>query len=103
MRLALLPDALAELEWEMLCLESERPGWGEILLEEVADVAELAAEHPMLGERLVDFPEELDVRRYPIKRFALLVIVGVVDGERMIIAVAPGRREPGYWRTRLER
>ncbi len=65
MRLALLPDALAELEWEMLCLESERPGWGEMLLEEVADVAELAAEHPQLGERRADVPEELDVRRYP--------------------------------------
>jgi plasmid stabilization system protein ParE len=103
MRLPLLPEALDELDWEMLHLDSERPGWGDKLLDEVARVAELAAEHPQLGEKEADLPDQLDVRRIAIRRFGCLVIVGLVDGERTIIAVAPGRKEPGYWRERLEK
>lgn len=101
MRLPLLPEALDELHSEMIYLESERPGWGKKLLEELAEVAELAAEYPHLGEKDEEMPDDLDVRRFPIKRFHCLAIVALVDGDRIIVAVAPGRKEPGYWKGRL--
>jgi hypothetical protein len=102
MRLPILPEALDELDSEMVHLEISREGWGRKLLEEVAEVAKLAAERPRLGERDEEAPEEFEVRRFPIKRFHCVVIIALIDGERSIIAVAPGRKEPGYWLDRLE-
>ncbi len=103
MRLPLLPEAMDEIDAELIYLESERPGWGYLLLEEIASVAELAATYPQLGEKYGDLPPEFDARRFAIKRFGYLVIVAVVEGVRTIVAVAPGRREPGYWRDRLQK
>ncbi len=102
MRLATLPEALDELDAEAVHLETERPGWGRKLLEEVSAVAALAAERPHLGQREPRAPAALDARRFPIKRFGLIVIVALVRGERTIVAIAPGRKKPGYWLDRVE-
>jgi hypothetical protein len=44
---------------------------------------------------------ELQVRRFVIPKFGISVIVAMVEGERTIIAIAPGRKTPGYWKHRL--
>jgi hypothetical protein len=31
------------------------------------------------------------------------VIVALRDGEHTVIAIAPGRKRPGYWKERLEK
>ncbi len=41
-------------------------------------------------------------RRYLLKRFPYLVIYRKLDGKLQVIAVAHGKRKPGYWRHRTE-
>src|SRR5690606_35898912 len=97
-----LPDAADELEWEVFHLEIERPRWGDKLYEEVRDRVALACDHPELGRAVPDVDGELDVRRFVIPKFGVSVIVALYEGQRTVIAIAPGRKEPGYWKERLE-
>ena len=41
-------------------------------------------------------------RCYLMKRFPYLVVYRVVDDNLQVIAVAHGKRKPGYWRYRLK-
>ncbi len=41
-------------------------------------------------------------RRYLLKRFPYLVVYRVIDERIEIIAVAHGRRRPGFWNRRLK-
>jgi plasmid stabilization system protein ParE len=102
MRLPFLPEAVEELDWEVLYLEIERPNWGEKFHEEVRKRVDLAADHPELGQGVPDIDPELGVRRFVIPRFGCSVIIALHDGEPTVIAIAPGRKEPGYWRERLK-
>jgi plasmid stabilization system protein ParE len=40
-------------------------------------------------------------RRYLLKRFPFVVVYRIKDGRIQIVAVAHGRRKPGYWKDRL--
>jgi len=40
-------------------------------------------------------------RRYVLKRFPFVVVYRVKDKQIEVIAVAHGRRKPGYWKDRL--
>jgi toxin ParE1/3/4 len=42
-------------------------------------------------------------RRYLLRRFPYLVVYRVIRGTIQVVAVAHGRRRPGYWRSRSER
>ena len=69
---------------------------------EVRERVDLAADHPELGQAVPDVDDDLDVRHFVIPKFGCSVIVALLDGERTVIAIAPGRKKPGYWRERLE-
>jgi hypothetical protein len=43
------------------------------------------------------------VRRYVFPRFPFSLLYRVLEGNVEIIAVAHGKRRPGYWRTRPRR
>ena len=45
---------------------------------------------------------ELGVRRRLLKKFPYAVVFMVVAGEIRVIALAHGRRLPGYWRRRTQ-
>ncbi len=47
--------------------------------------------------------EELGVRRSLLKKFPYAVVFIVMAEEIRILAVAHGRRRPGYWRARMTR
>lgn len=58
-------------------------------------------------ERISDNPEqyplhELGTRRITLRRFPYLIIFREASAGLEIIAVAHGRRRPGYWRDRVE-
>lgn len=40
-------------------------------------------------------------RRYLMKRFPFVVIYRIASGRIEIVAIAHGRRKPGYWKWRL--
>jgi hypothetical protein len=44
----------------------------------------------------------MGAREFVIARFGCSVIVGRYEGELTVIAIAPARREPGYWDDRLD-
>ena len=44
----------------------------------------------------------LGTRRYLMKRFPFVVVYRVAADRIEILAVAHGRRKPGYWRGRLD-
>ena len=46
-------------------------------------------------------PEPLDVRRVLVKDFPYAVVFMVVETGVVIIAVAHGKRRPGYWHDRV--
>lgn len=103
MPLPLSSDAADELAWEVVHLELERPGWGRKLFDEVQERAVLAEERPKLGQAVPGHAPEFDVRRFVIPKFGITVVVAVVEGERKIVAIAPGRKKPGYWHERLKK
>ena len=50
-----------------------------------------------------DVPEDLGIHRRRIDDFPHAVVYAFNDTEVRILAIAHGKREPGYWRKRLER
>ena len=47
-------------------------------------------------------PEELGVRRRVVPGFPYLVLYKDYPAEVVILAIAHGKRKPGYWRRRLQ-
>ena len=57
-------------------------------------------------DRIGDYPEAgapylSGTRRYLMRRFPFFVVYRVRRRIRQVLAVAHGRRRPGYWRKRL--
>ena len=100
-RLSGLADA--ELWSEAAHLESERPGWGLKLIDRVLESTKYLSEHPGLATRIEDPSLDHDVYRHVLRQFPFSLIIAELQGKWTIIAVAADRREPGYWKDRLER
>jgi len=47
-------------------------------------------------------PERFELRWYRIRRFPYALLIGIVDSQRVVVAVAHHSQRPGYWRDRLE-
>jgi plasmid stabilization system protein ParE len=63
---------------------------------------ELARAFRTIEERPSSFPEYLlGTRRCLLKRYPFLVVFYEIEGWLVVIAIAHGRRRPGYWRRRL--
>ena len=57
-------------------------------------------------QKIVDHPKrwrviEEDVRRCLVRVFPYSVLYTIEDGYILIVAIAHGKRQPGYWRHRL--
>ncbi len=109
------PDALGEMAEAIAWSEERGPGLGDELLVAFDEAIQRAAAlgpscRPALGA-----PRELGAMRVLVRRFPYVVIFMVRpvapaenvatsdvadDHEIHVLAVAHGRRRPGYWRTR---
>lgn len=101
MRLRLHPSALAELDEAAGYLEGERSGLGLRLFAEVRLRVGQAARLPTSGSPVSGFSARHDVRQFVVRRFPYVVVAALVGRERLVVAIAHTRREPGYWKTRL--
>ena len=101
MRLPFVAEAADDLQKAAAWYESRRSGYGSLLVAEVMQVAERAAQLPLSGAPVRDMDPARDVRRFLVRRFPYSVITAIVNDERAIVAVAHGRRDPGYWHERL--
>ncbi len=90
------PEAVEEAEAARKWY-AERSLWAaEEFLKELEKTLESVAESPSRWP--VFFGR---VRRLPFRRFPFLVIYRETPERIEIVAVAHGRRRPGYWKTRL--
>lgn len=100
------PDVTRELEYLVEALEeaeaaarwyAERSAAAAAAFSDEIDEAESAI------ARLPDAWPRFDhnTRRYLLRRFPFSVIYRVESRRVLILAVAHGRRRPGYWRSRL--
>jgi hypothetical protein len=48
-----------------------------------------------------DVPSHLHVRKLPSQRFPYAIVFIELDDEIRVLAIAHGKRQPGYWRARL--
>jgi toxin ParE1/3/4 len=100
-RVRLEPEAEAEIESAMAWYEQKRPGLGAGFLDEVhRSLESLRSPAPACGP-VPGVSPGLGVKRLLVKRFPYSVVLVEEPGAVRILAVAHGRRRPGYWRERL--
>ena len=97
MRYAFHPEARLEYREAAAFYEARRPGLGAAFTREVEAAIERVLEAPERW-RLI----EQDVRRCLTHTFPYGILYTTEDDFILIIAVAHGSREPGYWRRRLQ-
>ena len=97
-QLELRPGVAAELAEAIAHYDTERPGLGERFLAAVeATLADVVAA-PDLGSSWTHDPS---VRRQVVRRFPYVIFYRADAEAVTVLAIAHGKRRPGYWRARL--
>ncbi len=91
------PEAAREAEAAVLWYAKRSARVAERFIEELEIAIAAVAEAP---DRWPSFDGE--ARRILLRRFPFLVIYRVLQDCIEVLAVAHGRRRPGYWRSRAE-
>ncbi len=89
------PEATAELEAAVDYYEERVPGLGVDFRKEVEMAAQKIQAAPL---RWMAYSK--NTRRFLIRRFSHLVIFFELGDKILIVAVAHGKRRPGYWHSR---
>lgn len=89
------PAASQELEAASSLYESQRPGLGDELTDEIEDVCLLLSEYPAIGRTVDDLH-----RSVPLRKFPFMLVYRVRGTVVLIVAIAHKRKRPGYWRSR---
>ena len=85
-----------ELTAAAVFYEQQEEGLGAQFLEAYKEAVAMVKANPKTYRILLD-----DMRRFLMDRFPFVVVYRVREEETFIMAVAHGRRKPGYWRERL--
>ena len=94
--LRFLPEAEAELLHEVEYYSDVRPGTGIRFQAAVEAALGHAMRHPSGGA-----PTGERTRGVLVKGFPFTVVYRATEGELLVVAVAPHRKRPGYWLSRL--
>jgi hypothetical protein len=97
------PQAVDELRAARDWYDEANPGLGGDFVDEVWRVIERIVKWPALAPCLLVSGSSHEVRRAPLRQFPFGVIYLVLDDVLWVVAIAHGRRRPGYWRERLKR
>ena len=89
------PDALAELQKQAVFYEERGAGLGVRFAEQVEAAIKLAESMPSIGS-----PYRHGTRRVFPRDFPHSVVYRETPDSLLILAVAPFRRKPAYWRHR---
>ncbi len=87
--------ARVELVKEILYYATISPRLGAGLAAAVEKAVQLASEFPDVGS-----PYRYGTRRVFPQKFPFSVVYVVREAEVYVLAIAPFRRKPGYWRSR---
>ena len=94
-RVRFLEPAIHEFEEHVAYFDEQVAGLGDRFDEEVEFASSLIAEHPQIGASVTK-----RIRKFRLRSFPYSIIYAVEAEEIVIIAVAPQRRRPNYWRGR---
>lgn len=97
MKVSFLPAAEAEHLKQLAFYEAQQAGLGTRYLAEVVAALEYIREAPHRFP--VARPPAL--RRLGLKRFPFTILFREVAGTIQVVAIAPHRKRPGYWRGRF--
>jgi plasmid stabilization system protein ParE len=94
-----------ELHPEAIAEARDAREWYEARSTEAASA--FMAELDLAIDSICEFPDRWakylhGTRRYLMKRFPYLVVYRATTDKLQVIAVAHGKRKPGYWRHRLQ-
>lgn len=89
------PEAAAELEAGVAWYAARSTKVAEQFLTEIDRAITVVLESPRSWEQVIG-----PWRRYPLRRFPFLIYFRETGSGIEIVAVAHGRRSPGYWRER---
>lgn len=89
------PEALHELQEQAARYEKEAPGLGQRFIAQVEAAVRMAVAMPGVGS-----PYRSGTRRVFPKDFPHSVVYRQVGAHLVILAIAPFRRQPAYWRSR---
>jgi toxin ParE1/3/4 len=93
------PEAEAELmEAAIYLAEHVSQKLANAYLDEFERVASLIELYPKLGT-----PEDDEYRTYPLTKFKTSLVYFETASGPLILAVAPHKREPGYWKNRTHK
>lgn len=92
-----LPEAEAELLHEVGYYSDTGTGIGIRFQAMVEAAIQFAVRHPLGG-----FPSPHDTRAVLVKGFPFSVIYRVSEAELLVVAIAPHRRHPDYWKSRVD-
>lgn len=101
MEVRLAPEAMGELAEAALWYERRSEGLGKELLDEVQAVLPRIGGLPESFPRLVDVPEDLEIRRALLPRFPYALVFVVAPEDIQDIAVAHTKRRARYWLDRV--
>lgn len=89
------PEAMAEAQAARVWYETRSPEAAAAFMAELDIAVESIQNAPEL------YPSYLHgTRRYLMRRFPYLIVYRTVSTTIQIVAVAHGRRRPGYWKSR---
>jgi hypothetical protein len=94
------PAARDELAAAHGWYEQASLGLGDDFAAELWDVIDRIVEWPSLASVLTVPGTDHEVRRANLQRFPYGVVYLLIDDVVWIVAIAHGRRRPGYWRNR---
>ncbi|MEO8379306.1 MAG: type II toxin-antitoxin system RelE/ParE family toxin [Acidobacteriota bacterium] len=96
------PEAETEITHEIRFYERESAGLGDELWSEIQHTVQLISEHPLIGGIVPRVQLTPLVRRIRLRRFPFYLVYREFDDEIELVALAPMRKRPRYWHTRLE-
>lgn len=91
-----LPAALLEFEESAAWYEEHQPGVGERFQEAVKATERQLQRDPMLGTSYYR-----QTRKWRMKGFPFNIVYREESERIIVVAVAHGKRRPGYWHRRL--
>ncbi|MGO9452396.1 MAG: type II toxin-antitoxin system RelE/ParE family toxin [Candidatus Binataceae bacterium] len=100
MKIKLHSEATRELSASADWYEEQRPGLGEVFLREVSRSIEAIAKNPRIWPIWPGWNSRLRIPRFVLFRFPFSIAYIIRRQDILILAIAHGRRRPGYWRER---
>jgi plasmid stabilization system protein ParE len=98
-----LAEALTEYERAAVYYEERQEGLGARFIIEVDEALALALEFPSAGSRVMNPPEEFDIRRVLLHTFPYELDYLVHDNTLIVLAVFHVSQRPGTWLHRIDK